>query len=179
MSINVVQASDPKGSQQSDGKKKGRNNKKKGKNGKGNANKTNERVGEGQKEKKKVKFPCKLCARDHLTHLCPKIQDAQCLLSQQGSSSSQAVLTNPFPQGQQLVVGANQNPGASSGGTQEGEIPSNIFMMSAHADIATRSRDYGGEESSKAKDVPDATEPLHIMKPTVESMPRMPKASSK
>ena len=89
------------------------------------------------------------------------------------------MLTTPFPQGQQLVVGANQNPGASSGGTQEGEIPSNIFMMSAHVDIATRSRDYGGEESLKAKDVPDATEPLHITKPTVESMPRMPKEYSK
>ena len=126
-----------------------------------------------------MKFPCKLCAGDHLTHLCPKIQDAQRLLSQQGSSSTQAVLTNPFPQGQKLVVGANQNPGASSGGTQEGEIPSNIFMMSAHVDVATRSRDYGGEESSKAKEVPDATEPLHITKPTVESMPRIPKASSK
>ena len=61
LSINVVQASDPKGNQQSDGKKKGLNNKKKGKNGKGNANKTNEHVGEGPKEKKKVKFPCKLC----------------------------------------------------------------------------------------------------------------------
>ena len=141
LSINAVQSSEPKRNQQSDGKKKGRNNKKKGKNGKGNANKTNERVGEGQKEKKKVKFPCKLCAGDHLTHLCPKIQDAQRLLSQQGSSSSQAVLTNPFPQGQQLIAGANQNPGASSGGPQEGEIPSNIFMMSAHVDVATRSRD--------------------------------------
>ena len=97
LSINVVQASDPKGNQQSDGKKKGRNNKKKDKNRKGNANKTNEHVGEGPKEKKKVKFPCKLCAGDHITHLCPKIQDAQCLLAQQGSSSSQAVLTNPFP----------------------------------------------------------------------------------
>ena len=89
------------------------------------------------------------------------------------------MLTNHFPQGQQLVVGANQNLGASCGGTQEGEIPSNIFMMSAHIDIAKRSHDYGGEESSKAKDIPDATEPLHITKPTVESMPRMPKASSK
>ena len=89
------------------------------------------------------------------------------------------MLTNPFPQGQQLVVCTNQNPGASSGGTQEGEIPSNIFMMSAHADIATRSRDYGREESSKSKEFLDATKPLHITKPTVESMPRMPKTSSK
>ena len=97
LSVNAVQTSDPKGNQQSEGKKKGRNNKKKGKNGKGNVNKTNEHVGEGPKDKKKVKFPCKLCVGDHLTHLCPKIQDAQRLLAQQGSSSSQAVLTNHFP----------------------------------------------------------------------------------
>ena len=81
LSINAVQAFDPKGNQQSEGKKKGRNNKKKGKNGKGNTNKTNEHVGEGQKDKNKVKFPCKLCAGDHLTHICPKIQDAQRLLA--------------------------------------------------------------------------------------------------
>ena len=103
----------------------------------------------------------------------------QHLLAQQGSSSSQAVLTNPFPQGQQLVVGTNKNTGASSRGTQEGEIPSNIYMMSAHVDVAMRSRDYGEEESSKAKGAPDATEPLHITKPNVEPIPRMPNASTK
>ena len=99
LSVNAIQTSNPKENQQSEGKKKGRNNnnKKKGKNGKGNANKSNEHVGEGPKDKNKVKFPCKLCAGDHLTHLFPKIQDAQRLLAQQGSSSSQAVLTNPFP----------------------------------------------------------------------------------
>ena len=53
------------------------------------------------------------------------------LLAQQGSSSSQAVLTNPFPQGKQLVDDANQNTGASSQGNQEGENTSNIYMMSA------------------------------------------------
>ena len=89
------------------------------------------------------------------------------------------MLTNPFPQGQQLVVGANQNTGASSGGTQEGETPSNIYMMSAHADIATRSYDYSEDESSKAKGAPDGTEPLHITRPIVEPIPRMPKASTK
>ena len=52
-------------------------------------------------------------------------------------------------------------------------------MMSAHADIAMRSRDYGGEESSKAKDIPDATESLHITNPTVEPIPQMLKASTK
>ena len=89
------------------------------------------------------------------------------------------MLKNPFPQGQQLVVAANQNTGASSGGAQEGETPSNIYMMSDHADITTRSRDYGEDESLKAKGAPDATKPLHIMKPTIEPTPRMPKASTK
>ena len=101
------------------------------------------------------------------------------MLAQQGSSSSQAVLTNPFPQGKHLVVGTNKNTRAPSGGTQEGETPSNIYMMSAHADITTRSHDYGAAESSKAKGAPDSDEPLHITRPTVEPIPRMPKASTK
>ena len=37
LSVNVVQTSNPKENQQSEGKKKGRNNKKNGKNGKGHA----------------------------------------------------------------------------------------------------------------------------------------------
>ena len=52
-------------------------------------------------------------------------------------------------------------------------------MMSAHADIATRSRDYGEDESLKAKGTPDNAEALHITKPTVEPIPQMLKASSK
>ena len=52
-------------------------------------------------------------------------------------------------------------------------------MMSAHADIATRSRDYGEAEASKAKGAPDATESLHITRPAVEPIPQMPKASTK
>ena len=81
-SINIVQTSNPKGNQQSNGKRKGRGNKK-NQEGKGNANKPGNGAGEGRREsKKKVKFPCKLCNGDHLTHLCPKMQDAQRLLVQ-------------------------------------------------------------------------------------------------
>ena len=89
------------------------------------------------------------------------------------------MLTNPFPQGQQLLAGENPNTGAPSGGNQEGENTSNIYMMSAHVDIAMRSRDYGEAESSKAKGALDSTEPLHITRPTVEPIPRMPKGYSK
>ena len=58
LTINAVQYSDPKGNQKSDGKKKGWNNKKKDKDWKGNAKKSNDHVEEGIKDNnKKVKFP--------------------------------------------------------------------------------------------------------------------------
>ena len=33
-------------------------------------------LGGDKKFKRKVKFPCKLCKDDHLTHLCPRIEEA-------------------------------------------------------------------------------------------------------
>ena len=41
-------------------------------------------------------------------------------------------------------------------------------MMSAHAHITMRSRDYGEAESSKAKGAPINVEPLHIERPAAE-----------
>ena len=43
--------------------------------------------------------------------------------------------------------------------------------MSSHADIVTRSHDYGKAKSSKAKGAPDSTEALHINRPIVEPIP--------
>jgi hypothetical protein len=47
-----------------------------------NNDRSNINAGEGKKEKGKVNFPCKLCKYDHLTHLCPKIEEASRILSQ-------------------------------------------------------------------------------------------------
>jgi hypothetical protein len=58
----------PKGNQQPEGKIKGKGKKGKG----GNDKKVANNVGEGKNEKKKVKFSCKLCTDDHLTHQCPQ-----------------------------------------------------------------------------------------------------------
>lgn len=137
MSINVVKTSNPKGNQESDGKKKVWG-KEKNQDRKGNTNKPGKYVGGGRKEsKKKVKFPCKLCNADHLTHIFPKIQDSQCLLVQQGSCSYQFVLTNPFPQVQQLLDGTNSSTGTPAWGNQEGDYTPNVYMMSSHIDITT------------------------------------------
>lgn len=119
-SVNVIQSSNPKGNQNSKGKKKGRGEKK-SQDGKTNANKPGNNVaGGGNDSREKFKFPCKLCSGDHLTHLYPKIQDAQHLLGQQGTSSSQAMLTNPFPQGQQMLASTSSNPSTSAGETKKG-----------------------------------------------------------
>ena len=52
-------------------------------------------------------------------------------------------------------------------------------MVSAHVDVTMRSRDYNESESSKAKTSPDTSELLHIERPAVEPIPRMPKGSAK
>ena len=81
---------------------------KKGKKVEGNQNKpkpTNN-VDGGKKEKKKVKFPCKLCHEDHLTHQCPLMDQAQKLLK----SQQPAVLKDPFPQGKNSASASNVSP---------------------------------------------------------------------
>ena len=77
----AVQSSDQKGNQQPRrNRKKGKNNNnKKGGNKNENANnndKNNKNAGGDKQNKHKVKFPCKLCKDDHLTYLCPRMDEA-------------------------------------------------------------------------------------------------------
>ena len=78
-SVLSVQSSDQKGNQQPGrNKKNGKNNCKGGnRNENANSNDKKARNAGGDKQPKcKVKFPCKLCKDDHLTHLCPRMEDA-------------------------------------------------------------------------------------------------------
>ena len=78
-SVLSEQSSDQKGNQQPvRNKKKGKNNHKGGnKNENANYNDKNARNAAGDKQsRRKVKFPCKLCKEDHLTHLCHHMEDA-------------------------------------------------------------------------------------------------------
>jgi hypothetical protein len=114
----VQSSANPNGNQQPGGtKKKGRNNRKGGKNGNkpkdnNNNEKTGSNAGEGKRERCKVKFPCKLCIDDHLTHLCPKLAEDARLLAQ-----SHVVLTNPFPHNQHLAS-SSSNAENAAGGSQ-------------------------------------------------------------
>jgi hypothetical protein len=109
--VHYVQSStNLNGNQEQGGnKKKGRNNNHKGgkNNNKpkenGNNEKLNNNIDEGKKERWKVKFPCKFCTNDHLTHLFPKIaEDARIL------SLLPAMLTNPFPHNQHLASSSSK-----------------------------------------------------------------------
>ena len=78
VSVLFVQSLNPKGNQQHGrNKKKGKNNHKGGnKNENDNNNDKNANAGGDKQSKCKVKFPCNLCKDDHLTHLCPCMEDA-------------------------------------------------------------------------------------------------------
>ena len=78
VSVLLLQSSNQKGNQQPRrNKKKGKNNCKGGhRNENDNNNGKNARDAGGDKQvKRKVKFPYKLCKDDHLTYLCPCIEE--------------------------------------------------------------------------------------------------------
>ena len=79
-----MQLSDQKGNQHPGrNKKKEKNNRKGGnKNKNANYNDKNARNAEGDNHTKhKVKFPFNLCKEDHLTHLCPRMEDASSFIT--------------------------------------------------------------------------------------------------
>jgi hypothetical protein len=157
--VHSVQLSkNPKGDQQPDGnKRKGRKNRKGGKNGnkpkeKDNNGKKNDNGGEGKKEKRKVKFPCKICTDDHLTHLCPKLMEAVRILN-----LPLDVLMNPFPHNQHLASSSSNARNALGGiqnpPSQDGDRVC-INMVNAKIDIATRFQDYSSSKSSIGLEAP-------------------------
>ena len=74
-------------------------------------------LGGDKQYKCKVKFPCKLCKDDHLTHLCPHIDESSRFIAQ-----GPAVLTNPLPHNQNMnsrthdQYGGDQDPPEASSG---------------------------------------------------------------
>jgi hypothetical protein len=133
--VQSVHSMNQKGNQQSKGKRKS-----KGKKGKGDKKDVNN-SDKGKNEKRKVKFPCKLCMDDHLTHQFPQLEEAQNLLKKQ----QPIVITNPFPQGKNMsqassstnAPGGNQGaptPNANNGAT-------NVYMMRSYAHLQTKAHD--------------------------------------
>jgi hypothetical protein len=129
-------------------------------------------------EKWKARYPCNLCAEDHLTHLFPLLVEAQKFVTQQ----QQVVLTNPFQHGKKLTQAST----SAKGGNQETCPPPNnpssmnIYMVRGHAFITTRVHDYSkpsASEKGKEADLPSL--PLQIKKTLGETMTHIPKGAFK
>jgi hypothetical protein len=118
-----------------------------------------------------VRYPCNLCAEDHLTHLCPRLAEAQMFVTQQ----QPAVLTNPFQHGQNLTQASTSMEGGSKGPSPSSNKPAsmNVYMVKGDAFISTRAHDYSKPSTSeKGKEVELPSLPLQIEKTLCETMTR-------
>ena len=131
-------------------------------------------AGGDKKPKWKVKFPCKLCKDDHLTHLFPQMEYASRFIAQ-----GLVVLTNPLPHNKNMnsrtidphcALGGDQNP--SEANTGHGCI-----NMVHATKVVTRVKDYGSSQPDLGKEPTPPESPLHMKKPTdkPEVAPRIPK----
>jgi hypothetical protein len=115
---------------------------------------------------------------DHLTHLCPRLAEAQNFVTQQ----QQTVLTNPFQHGQNLT----QASASTEGGGQKTCPPPNnlasmnVYMVKGDAFLSTRAHDYSQPSTSeKGKEVELPSLPLQIEKTLGETMTCIPKGMFK
>jgi hypothetical protein len=115
---------------------------------------------------------------DHLTHLCPRLVEAQKFVTQQ----EQAMLTNPFQHGKNIT----QASASTKGGNQENYLPlnnpssMNVYMVRGDAFISIRAHDYSkpsASEKGKEADLPSL--PLQIEKMLEETMTCIPKGAFK
>jgi hypothetical protein len=169
--VHSMQTTNPKATQQPEGKKKQR------KKGKGDKKPTNN-DGDETMEKRKARYSCNLCAEDHPTHLCPRLPEAQTFVTQQ----QQVVLTNPFQHGKNLTQAST----SAKGGSQETCPPPNnssamnVYMVRGDALIMTRAHDYSKPSASeKGKEAEIPYLPLQIEKTLGETMTHIPKGAFK
>jgi hypothetical protein len=169
--VHSVQTTNPKVPQQHEGKKK------QCKKGKGDKKPT-DNASEGATEKRKVRYPCKLCAEDHPTHLCPRLAEAQKFVTQQ----QQAMLSNPFQHGKNLTQAST----SAKGGSQESCPPpnsssaANVYMVRGDVLIMTRAHNYSKPSASeKGKEAEIPSFPLQIEKTLGEMMTCIPKGAFK
>jgi hypothetical protein len=169
--VHSIQTTNPKATQQPEGKNKQR------KKSKGDKKPT-DNVGEGTTKKRKARYLCNLCAEDHPTHLCPRLAEAQKFVTQQ----QQAVLTNPFQHGQNLTQASASAEGGSSKTCPppNNSSATNVYMVKSDAFIMTRAHDYRKPSTSeKGKEAEIPSLPLQIENTLGDTMTCIPKGAFK
>jgi hypothetical protein len=84
---------------------------------------------------------------DHLTHLCPRLVEAQKFVMQQ----QPVVLTNPFQHEENLTQASASTEGGSQGPSPSLNNPAsvNVYMVKGDAFISTRVHDYSKPSTSE------------------------------
>ena len=144
----LVQSLDQKGNQQPGrNKKKGKNNRKGGnRNENSNYNDKNARNAGGDKHPKcMVQFPCKLCKEDHLTHLCPWIDEASRFIAQ-----GLAMLTNPLPHNKKMNSRTHDQFVGDQDPSKDCSCHGCINMVHA-AKVVSHVKDYGSSHRDLGK----------------------------
>jgi len=119
-----------------------------------------------------VKFPFKICKYDHLTHLCPKIEESVRLLLK-----PLVVLTNLFMHNQHVAIGSSNIGNASSGSQNSSTHEVDrlcVNMVKSQIDVATQSFDCGSSQTITGPESPPPLKtPLQIEK--IEPLPYISK----
>jgi hypothetical protein len=121
---------------------------------------------------------CKLCVEDHPTHQCPRLTEAQKLLTQQ----QPAMLTNPFQHGKNLTQASTSTEGGNQGPSPSLNNPAsaNVYMMKGDSFILTRVHDYSKPSTSeKGKEAEIPPLPLQIENNLGKTMTHIPKGPFK
>jgi hypothetical protein len=112
---------------------------------------------------RKVKFPFKLCKYDHLTHLCPKMEEGLRLIAHQT-----IVLNKLFPHNQNMTSGSYNTASASSGiqnpSTHDGGHLC-VNMVKSKFSVANQTQDYDSSQPIFGPDPPPPETPFYIDKP--------------
>ena len=96
-----------------------------------------------------MKFPCKFCKDDNLTHLCPHMEDASKFIAQ-----GPAVFTNHLPNNQNMNS-RTIDPGCASGGTQnplEATSGHGFINMVISTKVVMHAKYYGSSQPDLGKE---------------------------
>ena len=171
-----MQLLNPKGNQHlGRNNKKGKNNHKGGNRNENANNRDKNTNARGDKKPNcKVKFHCNLCKDNHLTHLCPHMEDASKFIAQ-----GPIVLTNPLPHNQNMNL-KTHDPHSTSGGDQNPSKTSTghgCINMVHDTKVVTHAKGYGSSQPDLGKEPDPPESSLRIEKPTdkPEVLPHIPK----
>jgi hypothetical protein len=125
----------------------------------------------GEKTKERKNILAWYVRKTTSPNTCPHLVEVHQYLKRGGSPSQPVVLTNPFPQQQQMIT---QVPAPPPNGNAESST-TNVMMVKSMVALTTREKNYDSQEGEpSSKDPPSTTPPngpLTLEKPWLLNLP--------